>query len=399
MLAVGLAADRAGPVIVDPAGVLLVLCGIVGLFFFLERRTGWKLFQYAPPLLWIYTLPVVLTNTGVLPAESDLYGGLKEYALPIFITLMLLEIDLLAVVRVIGRGILVMLMGTIGVVIGGPIAYLLFHGFLGPHGWKGFGALAGSWIGGTGNMAAVAGGIETPPEEMGLAVLADNFVYLIWLPLLLASRSWLRGFSRFTRADPDRVERMEAAVRGLATKSKEVEMRHVVYLVFLGIGAAALAGTIAGRLPEVEPILTASTWKVLLVTTIGILLSFTPAKRIPGSQPIAMAIIYVFVASMGAQAQLGGLARAPWFIAGAYVWIAIHGAFCLLGARLFRVDVHTAAIASAANIGGAASAPIVAAYHRETLIPVAVLMALVGYALGNYLGFLTAQLCYVAGRL
>jgi uncharacterized membrane protein len=86
-------------------------------------------------------------------------------------------------------------------------------------------------------------------------------------------------------------------------------------------------------------------------------------------------------------------------VAGAYVWIAIHGIFCIVGARIFRVDVHTAAIASAANIGGAASAPIVAAYHRETLIPVAVLMALVGYALGNYLGLLTAQLCFWVGGL
>jgi uncharacterized membrane protein len=96
---------------------------------------------------------------------------------------------------------------------------------------------------------------------------------------------------------------------------------------------------------------------------------------------------------MGAQAALSGLSRAPWFIAAAYVWIAIHGVFCLTGAWLFRVDIHTAAIASAANIGGAASAPVVAAYHREALIPMAVLMALVGYALGNYLGFVTAELC------
>ena len=388
-----------GSIIVDPASVLLALSGIAGLFFLLERRTGWKLFQYAPPLLWIYALPVVLANTGVLPPKSGLYGGLKEYALPIFITLMLLEIDILAVVRVIGRGVLVMLTGTIGVVLGGPVAYLLFHPFLGPDGWKGFGALAGSWIGGTGNMAAVAGGLETPPEEMGLAVLADNFVYVVWLPLLLASRNWSGRFARFTRADPEQLGRLEKAVRGLSSKSKEVEMRHVIYLAFLGIGSAALAGAIAERLPQVDPILSASTWKVLLVTTFGIALSFTPARRIPGSHAIAMAIIYVFVASMGAQAQLGGLARAPWFLAAAYVWIAIHGLFCLAGARLFRVDVHTAAIASAANIGGAASAPIVAAFHRESLIPVAVLMALVGYALGNYLGFLTAQLCYIAGRL
>ncbi|MCK4303782.1 MAG: DUF819 family protein [Candidatus Eisenbacteria sp.] len=379
------------------AGTLLVLVGIVGLFFFLERYFRWKIFQYFPPLIWIYTLPVVLSNTGITPLKSPLYDGLKAHALPVFIILMLLEVDIRAVVRIIGRGVLVMLMGTAGVVLGAPVAYFLFHSHLGPDGWKGFGALAGSWIGGTGNMAAVAGGLGTPPEEMGLAVVADNMVYIIWLPLLLSSRAWARKFSRFTGADPDRVKRMEIAVGSLEKKSKEVEMHHLVYLTFIGLAGATLAGFLASNLPEVGPILTTSTWKVLLVTTIGIALSFTPARRIPGSHAVAMAIIYLFVASMGARAELSGLARAPWFLAAAYVWITIHGLFCLLGAKLFRVDIHTAAIASAANIGGAASAPIVAAYHRESLIPIAVLMALVGYAIGNYLAFLAAQLCYLVG--
>ncbi|MBD3335511.1 MAG: DUF819 family protein [Candidatus Eisenbacteria bacterium] len=380
-----------------PHGALAVLVAVVAVFFFLERQFRWKVFQYLPPLIWIYTLPVALSNGGVIPKSGPLYGALKEHALPIFITLMLLDVDIPAVVRVIGRGVLVMLMGTAGVVLGAPLAYLIFAEKLGPNGWQGLGALAGSWIGGTGNMAAVAGGIDTPPAELGLAVLADNLVYIVWLPLLLISRAWAVRFQRFSGADPDRVARMEEAVSTLRTKSKEVEMHHVVYLVLLGLVVSAASAWLAPLLPVVEPVLSQSTWKILLVTTFGILLSLTPARRIPGSHALAMAVVYVFVASMGAQADLAGLSRAPWFVATAYVWIFIHGAFCLLGARLFRVDVHTAAIASAANIGGAASAPIVAAYHRETLIPIAVLMALVGYALGNYLGVVTAQLCYLVG--
>jgi len=375
------------------AGTLAVLVGIVALFFFLEKQFRWRIFQYLPPLIWIYTLPVALSNTGVIPQTGPLYGALKEHALPIFIVLMLLNIDFVAVVRVIGRGVLVMLMGTLGVVIGAPIAYLIVGGRLGPDGWTGFGALAGSWIGGTGNMAAVAAGIDTPPAEMGLAVMADNLVYIIWLPLLLTSRVWAERFRRFSGAAHDRVEKMEAAVERMQAKKDEIEMQHVVYLLLIGLVVAQFSAYLAQLLPEVGRVLSTGTWKVLIVTTIGILLSLTPARRIPGSHPIAMAIIYIFVASMGAQAELAGLSRAPWFVIGAYIWITIHGLFCLLGAKLFRVDVHTAAIASAANIGGAASAPIVAAYHRQTLIPIAVLMALVGYALGNYLGLVTAWLC------
>ena len=108
------------------------------------------------------------------------------------------------------------------------------------------------------------------------------------------------------------------------------------------------------------------------------------------------AMIYVFVAGMGARATVDGFAQAPAFLLGAFIWIFIHGAFCLAGAKLFRVDVHSAAIASAANIGAAASAPIVAAFHRPSLVPVSILMALIGYALGNYLAPLAAHLARMA---
>jgi uncharacterized membrane protein len=124
-------------------------------------------------------------------------------------------------------------------------------------------------------------------------------------------------------------------------------------------------------------------------------LSFTKAKHIPGSHQVAMAIIYVFVAGMGARASLSGLAQAPVFLAAAFLWIFIHGAFCLLGARLLHVDIHSVAIASAANVGGAASAPIVAAAHRASLVPVSVLMALLGYALGNYAATGMASVCEI----
>ena len=147
-------------------------------------------------------------------------------------------------------------------------------------------------------------------------------------------------------------------------------------------------------LPVIEPILSTSTWRVLVVTTIGIALSFTPASKLPRSHEIAMAIVYIFVAGMGARASLAGLADAPAFLLGALIWIFIHGLFCLAGAWIFKVDVHSAAIASAANIGGAASAPVVAAYHRESLVPVSILMALIGYAVGNYGAFVAARLCF-----
>ena len=172
-------------------------------------------------------------------------------------------------------------------------------------------------------------------------------------------------------------------------------MRHLLYLIAIGLAVTWLATELGKILPAIPPLLTAGTWRVLLVTTCGIFLSFTGARNLPGSHTLAMALVYLFVANMGAKAQLDGLTgNAIWFLLAAYLWIFIHCGFCLLGARLLRVDVHTAAIASAANIGGAASAPVVAAYHDKRLVPVSILMALIGYAIGNYGAIAVAWLCY-----
>lgn len=378
-------------------GVLAVLVGVCALFFFLEQKTGWKLWEFFPPLLWIYATPVVLNNLDVIPAASPVYGALGEIALPMFIVLMLINVDVGAAIRVMGKGVLVMLLGTVGVVVGGVLSYFVVHRWLSPDAWTGFGALAGSWIGGTGNMAAAAEALGTPPEQFGLAVLADNFVYVVWLPILLGSKVVAEKFNRWARVEEGRVEAMEKALQDEAVEEREIEMRDYLYLGAVAAGVTWLGHALAARLPEIEPVLSTSTWNILLVTTFALILSRTPVRRLPGSQNLAIALIYVFVAGMGARASLEGLGQAPAFLLGAYLWIFVHGLFCLAGAWIFRVDVHSVAIASAANVGGAASAPVVAAYHRESLVPASILMALIGYAMGNYLAILTGQLCRVVG--
>jgi uncharacterized membrane protein len=184
-------------------------------------------------------------------------------------------------------------------------------------------------------------------------------------------------------------------------------MRDYIYLAAVAIGVTWLCTVLASYLfaqmivyaPAFEVVLSESTWRILLITTISLSLSVTPVRRLPNATNLGTAMIYVFVAGMGARASIEGFAQAPAFLLGAFIWIFIHGAFCLVGARLFRVDVHSAAIASAANIGAAASAPIVAAFHRPSLVPVSILMALIGYALGNYLAPVTGHLArIVAGQ-
>jgi uncharacterized membrane protein len=397
-------------IVSSPIGVMTVLIAVVAFWFWLERSARWKLFEYLPPLVFIYATPVLLSNFGVIPYESGAYDFLRHYGLPMFIVLMLIKVDVIAAVRIMGKGVFVMLLGSIGVVFGGVMAYklgqtLTFGDYfpLAQDSWRAFGTLAGSWIGGTGNMTAAHAGLEGTPADLTMAAAADQMIYLIWLPILLGSKSFANKFNRWARVPAGRIEAMESAAANFKSSESPPTMTSLLYLALLAIGFTWISSGLSEVLPPVvvggATVITAGTWLILLVTTFALLASVTPARKLPAAQPIAMAIIYVYVARVGATMDLSVV---DWdkmigFIAMAYVWIAIHGAFILTGAWIFRVDVHTVAIASAANIGGAASAPIVAAHHRETLVPASILMALIGYALGNYLAILTGRIGQLIG--
>jgi len=391
----------------SPAGVLAVLCAVAAFFFLLAELTKAKLFQYIPPLLFIYATPVFLNNLDVIPSKSVIYSGLSAYLLPAFIVLMLIKVNIPAVIKVMGKGVLVMLMGTVGVMVGAAVAYAIVHPWLSPDAWKGYGALAGSWIGGTANMAATAEMLGTSEEQFGLAVIADNVVYVVWLPLLLMSRDFADRFNKWARVPEDRIALMDEAAELHVEEDKAPTMPQYLYLLAVVIGviwigrsmAPGISGWIPATMPAMEALFSETTVRILLVTTIALVLSGTPVAKLPNSTALGTALVYVFVAGMGARASVSGLAEAPMFVFGAFIWIFIHGLFCVAGAWLFRVDIHSVAIASAANIGAAASAPIVAAHHRPSLVPVSILMALLGYAMGNYLAPLTGQFArIVAGQ-
>ncbi len=396
----------------SPIGVLAVLCIVAAFFFLLAQITEARFFSFVPPLLFIYATPVFLSNLSiggktVIPTSSIIYSGLSKYVLPVFIVLMLIKVNVPAVVKVMGKGVLVMLMGTLGVMTGGVVAYLVVNGWLPEDSWKGFGTLAGSWIGGTANMLATKEMLQASEAQLGLAVVADNLVYIVWLPLLLMSRDFAERFNTWARVPAERLAAMDAAAEMHVEEDAAPTMPQYLYLAAVVFGVTAVGHTtatpVAAWLAQSSPILaeifSESTCRILIVTTIALLLSTTRVSELPNSTALGTALIYVFVAGMGARADVAGLADAPAFVLGAFIWIFIHGAFMLAGAWLFRVDVHSVAIASAANIGAAASAPIVAAHHRPNLVPASILLALLGYAMGNYLAPLTGYIAkWAAGQ-
>ena len=249
-----------------------------------------------------------------------------------------------------------MMMGTAGVVVGCVVSYLLVNRWLAPDAWTGFGALAGSWIGGTGNMAATSEMLNTPPEQFGLAVLADNVIYIVWLPILLASKNFADRFNAWANVSEDRIHMMDSAAQLVIEEERAPEMRDYIFLAAIAIGvtwiAAVLAPIFYSAMMKVQPglqvVLSESTWRILLITTIALALSDDTCLQVAECDGHGHGNDLRFCrAGMGARATIEGFGQAPAFLLGAFVWIFIHGAFCLAGAKLFRVDVHSVAIASA----------------------------------------------------
>jgi uncharacterized membrane protein len=383
---------ESAPYFQDTIGVMTVVIMIPVFFVWLEKKTRWKVFEILPAIIWIFLTPIALSNLNIIPRTSPIYDTFKSFAVPMFIVLMLLDIDIRQSLRVAWRGVGVLVFGALGIVAGAVIAFALFRSGLPPGTWSGF-----SWIGGTGNLAAVADGLETPGEMVGMVVLVDNFVYILYFPIILTCKRWAEPFNRFTRVSKAQMEHFERVTAEIEKKTHEVHFHDVLLLLGFGFLAIFVANQMSVIIPALPPVLTAKTWAMLLVTTFGVLLSTTPLKKVPGTEPLSMTLVYIYMTMMGAGADLRNLGGAQWFLVAGAFCIVIHFLFVILSARLFRVDVSMAAVASVASVGGAASAPVAAGYHREELVPISIMLALIGYGLGNYLGVATAYLCNLLG--
>jgi uncharacterized membrane protein len=246
--------------ITHPYALLAVLMLVPVFFINLERRTKWKVFDYLPPVIWIFVFPIFLSSMRVIPTSSPTYTNFKAFAVPMFIILMLLDVDLRSTMKVAVRAVGVLVLGAVGRVIGGMIGFLLLKGQLDPESWRGFGALAGSWIGGTGNLAAVAEAVDTPPTMMGIVVIADTFIFILYFPLLFTAKRWAKGFSRFTRVTAEESDRLDRAIGEIAEKPSTVNFRDVLTLFGIGFLLIWIIGSIAGVLPEKKGVWEADTW-------------------------------------------------------------------------------------------------------------------------------------------
>jgi len=388
-------ADAGAALLTDPMAVFAYLAAVLALVFWLSGipRLS-KLFEITPPVIYAYFIPTLSTTLGIIPAASPVYDWMQRYLLPLALLLLMITVDLPSIARLGGMALLMMLAGTLGVMVGGPIAFLVFGGVLPEDAWMGLAALSGSWIGGTANMVAIKESIGTPDSVLGPIIVVDTVVGYGWMGVLLFLSAWQARFDRWNRARTEAIEATNRRLAELSSTRRPIDTGHAAIILGLGFAASVAAVAAGARLPRIgEPtIINASTWAVLIVVTGGLLLSFTPIRRLEevGASRLGYAALYLLLTAIGAQANLRAVLGAPLYLATGVLWIAIHIAILLLVARLVRAPLFFVATSSMANIGGAASAPVVAGVYHPAMAPVGLLMAVLGYILGIYGGLACA---------
>jgi len=347
-------------------------------------------------VIWAYFVPTVCTTFGLIPAASPVYEWMVRYLLPVALLLLMITMDVRSVLRLGPLAGAMMLAGSIGTVIGGPAVFLMFGKLLPPESWKGLAALSGSWIGGTANLVAIAESVGTPDGILGPIIVVDTVVGYGWMGILLLMSARQEAFNRWNNARTDALDEAHERVHAASIARRPLDIRSAAIILGVGFAGAALAVATGARLPVLgDPtIISATTWTVLLVVTAGLLLSFTPVRRLEaaGASQFGYAALYLLLTAIGAQANLRAVLAAPFFLLAGVCWIAIHAACLLLAARLLRAPLFLFATGSMANIGGTATAPLVASVYHPAMAPVGLLMAVGGYVLGIYGGLLCAFL-------
>lgn len=420
------------PLITNDAIVFGLLMGILGFVFYTSGKDsgGWKKFYTVfPALLMCYLLPSVLSSFGIIAPKwettneageivkhkSYLYTMAKLYLLPTSLVLMTLSIDLKAVFNLGYKSLVMFFTATVGIVLGGPIAILAVSVFspetvggAGPDAvWRGFATLAGSWIGGGANQAAMLEVYQYNQDKYGAMVLVDIVVANIWMAFLLFGVGKADKIDRWLGADSTAITELKNKVEQYANSiKKNPTLSDLMQILGVGFMATAMSHVVSETMTGwasqsdvfKDTVLSSGFfWIVVMATTFGLIFSFTGLRKLEGAgaSKIGSVFIYVLVATIGMKMDLFGILNQPGLLVAGLIWMAFHVGLLVLVAKLIKAPYFFLAVGSKANIGGAASAPIVAAAFHPALAPVGVLLAVMGYALGTYGAILCATLMEV----
>lgn len=385
--------------ITDGFQFIALLFFVSGIVIYLEKKfKNGIFFKYIPALVIIYFGAMILSTLGVwdmnVESVSKARSVLKDAILPSMIFLMLLRADLRDIAKLGPRMIISFFTATFTIMIGFVVAFLIFKGSLASNAPLTFGALAGSWVGGTQNMVAVQQAVGLEGSGMGYTLLIDSIDYSIWIMFLLFLVPFANKFNKWTKADTSKIDNInEHLTAKFSTISKEITFQDIFFLLSVSLGVTAVTTIMGNELVKVPALafMGATGWTIIITTILGVIFAMTPLARIPGSPEVSNVLLYMLIGLIASNANFMELTQAPAYILAGFVILIIHGVLMAIIGKVFKLDLFTCGIASLSNIGGVASSPVLAAAYSQSLVPIAVLMALIGVITGTFFGIGVAK--------
>ncbi|NGM65328.1 DUF819 domain-containing protein [Sphingobacterium sp. SGR-19] len=405
------------PLITDNAAVLGLLMVVLGIVFYtanLKNKYIAKFYSVIPPLLLCYFIPGLLNSANIIDGENSPLTGIgSRFFLPSCLILFTLNLNLKEMWNLRKRAGLMFLTGTVGIVLGGPIAVWITSlfapqivGGAGPDEvWRGLGTLAGSWIGGSANQVALKEILQPSPRLFSSIIAVDVFVAYIWMAFLLYGATKQQKFNQFFNADASDVEALTKRMdEQQKTNSHIPDTKDFIIMLSLALGGTGLASLLADPIasymtinfPELEKFSLTNSffWIVLVATLIGIALSFTPARKLEnaGASKLGTTLLYMLIVTIGMQMDITAILENPGLFIVGIIWISIHALLLLLVGTLIKAPFFYFAVGSMSNVGGVASATVTSAAFHPSLVSVGVILSVFSYAIGTYAGWLTAIL-------
>ena len=408
------------PLIKNDAIVFGILMGILSFVIVTSNSNNpnWKKFyKYFPALLLCYFIPSVFNSLGIISGkDSNLYFVASRYLLPASLVLLTISVDLPAIKRLGSKAVIMFFTGTVGIVLGGPLSILLASmiapdlvGGQGPEAvWRGFATVAGSWIGGGANQAAMKEIFDVGDSLFSAMIAIDVIVANIWMALLLYGTGIDDKINKWFDADVSSIDDLKLRMEKYKEQIMRIpETNDTMRVLAIGFGITGIAhlgaDTIAPAIKNAAPELARFSltsgffWLIVISTTFAILLSFTKLRELEGvgASRIGSIFIYILVATIGMKMDILSIFDNPSLFIIGLIWMTIHAILLIIVAKIIKAPFFFLAVGSKANVGGAASAPILASAFHPSLAPVGVLLAVMGYAIGTYGAWLCGILMQV----
>ncbi len=406
--------EQTSPFLTNDAVVFGLLMTILAFVFAssASKHPFWvKFYTYVPTVLLCYFIPAVFNSLGIISGESsNLYKVASRYLLPASLVLFTISVDLKGILRLGPKALTLFLAGTVGIVLGGPVSMLLvgwihpdLYAGTGPDEiWRGLSTIAGSWIGGGANQTAMLEVFGASPTLFGQMIAVDVLIANFWMAILLFWAAKPEKLDKFFKADTRAIYALRDRIAKMRESTIQLpSIKDMLLILGIGFGVTGLSHWFADFLapwfetnhPEWNQysLNSAFFWIVVIATAIGLVLSFTKARDLEGvgASRMGSVLLYVLVATIGMQMDLGAILDNPILFLIGFIWILFHASVMIFVAWLIKAPFFYVAVGSQANVGGAASAPIVASAFDPSLAPVGVLLAVLGYAIGTYGAYLS----------